>query len=324
MTDSKIPLVIIAGPTGTGKTEIAISVAQKINAEIIISDSRQIYKYFNIGTAKPTQHEKNSVPHHLIDICEPDYTYTVAEYQAAATDAINKIINKNKIPMMVGGTGLYIKAVVEGFKIPSIPPNEEIRKELKKLANQNGSLHLYEKLNKIDPLAASKIHQNDLFRIIRALEVFYVSGEPISNLWQKADDSPYELFYIGINTSKEILKERIKSRINNMIEEGLIDEVQSIIDKYSDSLPLLYTLNYREIIDLIKNKISLQEAKDLMFSNTKKYSKQQLTWFKADKRIVWYNIIDYNNIQDIIDNIYEVLVNNDLFGKRDKLQWQKE
>lgn len=307
-----VPLVIICGPTATNKSEIALKLSQKINGEIIISDSRQIYKYFDIGTAKPTIEEQKITPHHLLDICEPDNTYTVAQYQKDALDAINNIINKVKIPMMVGGTGLYIKAIIDGFKIPKVLPDEKIRKNLKSIVVEQGSLYLYEQLKKVDLKAANKIHPNDVFRIIRALEVYYTTGKPISDLWQKEINTRYKLFYIAINTSKEVLKQRIALRIENMIQNGLIDEVKWLIKKYSYSLPLLYTLNYREICEYLKEKISLEDAKKLMEKNTKKYAKQQLTWFRADERITWWEIIDYTNISCIIDKIYTWLIQHDL------------
>ena len=191
---------------------------------------------------------------------------------------------------------------------------EKIRKKLKYIASQQGALYLYEELKKIDLQAANKIHPNDTFRIIRALEVYYITGQPISALWHKELSSPYKLFYIGINTSKEILIERIALRIENMIQCGLIDEVKWLVQRYSYSLPLLYTLNYREICEYLKEKISLSDAKNLMVKNTKKYAKQQRTWFKADERIIWWEIIDYANINCIIDKIYAWLKHS-LYGK---------
>lgn len=300
---AKIPLIVIAGPTGIGKSYLGMQLAKKLDTPIISADSRQIYIDFDIGTAKPTLLEQKEVKHYMIDIANPVNTYTVSEYTAKVKPLIQKIYEAGKIPLIVGGTGLYIKTLIQNYSMPEIPPMQDLRDNLKKLAEEKGNDFLYEKAKEIDPLASSKIHANDLFRVIRILEVFESTGKKLSEL-QKRDDEPfYDLTYIGLDLDREKLYQRIESRVDKMIEDGLLDEVEFIMSKYGKDLPLLKTINYQEPRDFLLGNCTLDESKELMKKNTRNFAKRQLTWFRNDPFIAWKKaetMQDFDNILNFI------------------------
>lgn len=305
--NEKIPLIVIAGPTGIGKSALAMELAQKLKTDIISADSRQIYKDFDIGTAKPSIEEQKLVKHHLIDICEPVNKFTLAEYSALAKPLIENIYKSGKIPLLVGGTGLYIKSIIEGFSIPEVEPLYELREKLKKEAEEYGNKRIFERASQIDPEAMKKIHENDLFRIIRVLEVFEGTGKTISSLRKKSVESIYRLIYVGLELEREKLYERIGFRVEKMIQEGLVEEVSGLMNKYGHELPLLVTINYREIKDFILSKSTLEEAKELMKKDTRNFAKRQLTWFRNDPLITWKKLENYSDISSVIDSIVEQL-----------------
>ncbi|NJR40348.1 MAG: tRNA (adenosine(37)-N6)-dimethylallyltransferase MiaA [Leptolyngbyaceae cyanobacterium CSU_1_4] len=273
--------MVIGGPTATGKSGLAIALAQQLNSSIISADSRLVYREFNIGTAKPSATEQQQVPHYLIDICEPTETLTLAEYQRQARSAIGCIPAP---ALLVGGTGLYIRSIVKGLKIPQVPPHAELRSQLRSL----GQSQCYEFLRQVDPASALKIHANDPVRTLRALEVFYVTGQPISR--QQGEDPPrYPILQIGLDCFEpEALERRIAQRTQDMVAAGFVAEVEALAEKYGD-LPLLKTLGYREIGQYLAGEIDLEAAKALTVLHTRQFAKQQRTWFRADPAIAWFD-----------------------------------
>ncbi|MGV0025721.1 tRNA (adenosine(37)-N6)-dimethylallyltransferase MiaA [Phormidesmis priestleyi] len=316
-------LIVICGATATGKSGLALSVAQRLNSAIVSADSRQVYREFSIGTAKPTLSEQKQVPHYLIDICNPTETLTLAEYQAQATQAIEQRSNssiplsksedptKNSslIPhpssLLVGGTGLYIKSIVQGLKIPRVAPQLGLRSQLQSL----GQVQLYGFLQQVDPASAQKIHANDQVRTLRALEVFYVTGRPISE--QQGNSPPkYPILQIGLDcVDVEVGDWHIQKRTAQMIEMGFETEVRSLCDKYGEDLPLLDTLGYREMKRYLKGEVSLAETQKAIVLHTRQFAKRQRTWFRADPRIEWFDadrpdLVEqiWHRIQNFIDN----------------------
>lgn len=290
---NSVPLVVIAGPTGAGKTEIAIKLAKK-RGEIVNADSRQLYKYLDIGTNKPTPSQQSQVPHHLFGIIEPDVQFSAGEYQKLASNKILDIYNRNKLPFLVGGTGLYIKSVIDGiFDGPSADKN--IREMLKKKSVELGKEYLYNELLNIDPDYAKKIHPNDLLRVIRALEVYYITKIPLSLFFKnQKKNSIYNYLYIGIKRDRAELYSIINQRVNDMIKSGFIDEVKTIKEKgYSN----IKAIGYNYIIDYLEGRIDLQKAIELISRDTRHYAKRQFTWFHSDKRIDWYDAKEYDKIE---------------------------
>ena len=288
-------LITICGPTATGKSRLAIALAMRLNSVILSGDSRQVYRHFDIGTAKPTKAEQQQVTHHLIDICAPTETLTVADYQQQAQALIT---SSSCFPLLlVGGTGLYIRSIVRGLKIPSVAPHQELRSQLQSL----GQTQLYAMLQQVDPTAAQKIHPNDAVRTLRALEVFYITGNPISA--QQGENPPnYPILQIGLDcVDSTILNRRIEQRTQQMLESGLVAEVEFLCQKYGSDLPLLNTLGYAEIKQYLAGEISLAAAQDLTVLHTRQFAKRQRTWFRASPQIEWYDA----DAPDLINQVWE-------------------
>ncbi len=287
-------LIVICGATATGKSQLALALAKRLNSIIISADSRQVYREFDIGTAKPSWQEREMVPHYLIDICQPTDTLTLADYQEQARNIIS---NSNfSPPLLVGGSGLYLKSIVKGLKIPRVPPHPQLRRQLESL----GQHLLYHFLLQIDGDAASNIHQNDRVRTLRALEVYYVTGIPIS--CQQGENPPdYPILQIGLDCETEIIDQRIAIRTEKMIEQGLVEEVEKLGQKYGWDLPLLNTLGYGEIKQYLAGDISLVEAKDLIVLHTRQFAKRQRTWFRAYPEIEWFDL----NHPDLVDLVWQ-------------------
>lgn len=303
--NKKIPLIIIAGPTGIGKSNLALTLAQDLKTDIISADSRQIYKDFDIGTAKPDIDEQSIVKHHLIDICDPREVFSLSQYTDIAKNTIQDIYNKNKIPLLVGGTGLYIKTLIEGFSVPEVEPDYKLRSELTEKSKAEGNDELYRYAQSIDPKAMEKIHKNDLIRIIRVIEVFKNTGKKFSELGKKSNEPVYDIIYVGLDIDREKLYKRIGLRVDQMIQLGLIDEVTNIIDKYGPELPLLKTINYREIKQFLDKELSLEDAIELMKKDTRNFAKRQLTWFRNDQYIKFFNCETQNELNTIMLYIKE-------------------
>ena len=279
-------LIVILGPTASGKSELGLKLAKKFNGEIVSADSRQVYKGMDIGTAKPTKKERKEILHYLIDIKNPNQIYTVWQYKQEAIKAINKIVKKGKNPFLVGGTGLYLKAVIENLEIPRVKPDWKLRKSLELKIKTRGLKSLYDELIKIDPEAAYIVDSQNPRRIIRALEVAIKTKRPFSQQ-RKKGESLFDVLEIGLSVSEEELKEKIEKRVNKMMKTRLVNEVKNLIKIYDKNLPTFDAIGYREIIDYLNKKFSLAEAIKKIKKNTWHFAKRQMTWFKKDERIIW-------------------------------------
>jgi tRNA-2-methylthio-N6-dimethylallyladenosine synthase len=282
-------LIVIIGPTASGKTALSLELAKKFNGEIISADSRQIYKEMDIGTAKPTKKELTSIKHYLINIKKTRENYSVGEFKKDALNAINKIIKKGKTPILVGGTGLYVSVVVNNWEIPQIKENKKIRAEIEKEIKEKGLDFVFKKLVKLDPEAAYIIDPKNPRRVIRALEIALVSGRKFSEQ-RKAGNPLYDILEIGLNPPSEILKPRINARIKEMVNDGLIDEVKKLVKKYGYKCKAFDAIDYREIIDYLKKKTTIEQTITQIQNNTWHYAKRQMTWFKKyNPKTHWVN-----------------------------------
>jgi len=280
-------LIVLVGPTAVGKTEAALWLAERLNGEIVSADSRQIYRGMDIGTAKPTPGQRARVPHHLIDVIAPDEAFSLAQYQAAACAAIDAIFARGKQPFLVGGTGLYVRAVCEGLRIPAVPPDPELRAELEARAEREGKHALYAELQQVDPDAAAKIDPRNVRRTIRALEVHRVSGKRFSELGRSAPP-PYPIFTIGLSRPRPELYARIDARIDRMIAAGLVDETRRLAERYDGSLPSMSGLGYRQIGTYLRGACALDEAIAAIKRDTRRFVRHQANWFRPnDPRIIW-------------------------------------
>ncbi len=304
-------LCIIVGPTSIGKSDLAIDLAQKHNGEIISADSMQIYKYMNIGTAKVREEEMKDIPHHMVDIIDLDEGFTVSDFKHMAKKHIKEINSKGRLPIVVGGTGLYINSLVYNLDFAQIPPNEELRMEYEDKIEKFGNEYLHNKLMKIDKSSGEKISIKDKKRIIRALEIYDSTGRTMSeyNKNFRVMNEDYNLLYIALDMDRAKLYERINNRVDIMLEKGLIDEVKSILEMgYNKDLISLKAIGYKEIIMYLENEISLEEAIELIKKASRNYAKRQLTWFRRDHRIKWINIDEYDKTIDICNNISDYIV----------------
>jgi len=294
-------VIVITGPTCSGKSYLGLKLAQLINGEIISADSRQIYKKLSAGTAKPSATDLQKVKHHFIDILNPDEDYDTNKFSIQAEKVINEIQEKNKTAVVVGGSGLYIKALIDGI-IESADKDEDLREKLLSKKEKYGVEFLYNELKKVDPVSAEKMLPQNWKRVIRALEVYHLTGRPIWQHHINQNKIPKFNFYqIGLNWDREILYRRIEERVDEMIEIGLVEEVKRILDNgYDKNLNSLNTVGYKEIISFLDNEITLDRAIELIKRNTRRYAKRQLTWFKADERIKWYNVSSQEDIDDLI------------------------
>jgi len=296
-------VLFLVGPTGIGKSEVAVILAKKINAEIISCDSMQLYKGMNIISSKPTSKMRKGVKHYLIDEVSPEKEYNVATYRKKGLGLIKKIHQKNKIPLFAGGSGLYIKTVIDGI-FPGVNKNEKIRKNLYRLLHCYGKNYLYKKLQKVDPISANKIHPNDLRRIIRALEVYKLKGMTISQLQprRKGIMDKYRVEIIALVIRRDLLYEKINKRTQKMFQQGLIDEVKNLLNK-NLSLTARQAIGIKEIKGYLEGKYSLEEAKNILARNTRRYAKRQLSWFRQDKRIKWIKITRADTTNNIVKKI---------------------
>ncbi len=301
-------VIVIVGPTCSGKTKLSLEIAQKLKSEIISSDSRQIYKYLSIGTAKPSESELMNVKHHLIDFVNPDENYNVSKFESDALWIIEKLLHQNKIPIVTGGSGLYIKAVVDGI-FNTVDTDEEYRKKLLKIRQDEGNEKLYLMLQECDQVSASKMFPQNWKRVIRALEVFHLTGEPIwkvQNEYEREDN--FEFHQFGLLWERESLYENIEKRVDEMIEAGLINEVQTLLKRgYDKNLNSLNTVGYKEIIEYLEGNISLEKAIELTKRNTRRFAKRQMTWFRKDKRIQWIEIDNNTTFKRTAESIISMI-----------------
>ncbi|MCY6958229.1 tRNA (adenosine(37)-N6)-dimethylallyltransferase MiaA [Clostridium brassicae] len=294
----KRDLFILAGPTAVGKTAISINLAKKLHGEIISADSMQIYKFMDIGSAKVKDDEKQGVPHHVIDFVDPAQDFSVVEFKNEATKSIEKITSKNKLPMVVGGTGFYIDSLIFNYDFANTYRDEDYREYLKNLASEKGNEYVHSLLKQIDSQSYSKLYPNDLKRVIRALEVYKITGKTISefNAMQDIYDIPYSVYYFVLTMNRAKLYERINHRVDTMLEEGLIEEVKKLKDMgLTEDMQSMKGIGYKEILYYLDGKLSLDEAIEMIKKGSRNYAKRQLTWFRKDKRVIW---IDKDNYED--------------------------
>ncbi len=304
----KPKLIVIAGPTACGKTNIAIELAKKIDGEIISADSMQVYKYMDIGTAKPSKEEMQGIKHYLIDELFPDEEFSVATFQHMAKKYLTDIYNKGKIPIVAGGTGFYINALVKDNNFSSDEIDLEYREKLFNIANEKGNEYLHSLLKEIDIRSYENIHFNNVKRVVRALEYYKITGEKISthNEKEKTKESIYDTTFIILNMDRNLLYERIDLRVNKMLENGLVSEVKRLLDMgYSENLVSMKGLGYKELIPYIKGEVSLDEAISILKRDTRHFAKRQLTWFRnqSNSYSKWINVDEFTNNCIIVDII---------------------
>lgn len=299
-------LFILAGPTAVGKTDISIKLAKRLNGEIISADSMQIYKYMNIGSAKVTKEEMNNIPHYLIDEIEPSASFNVSEYKKIAEKTIDCISAKEKLPMMVGGTGLYINSLIYNYEFTEASTDYEYRSYLQNMAEVKGNEYVHSLLKEVDIDSFNRLYPNDLKRVIRALEVFKLTGKTIGefNSENNIYDIPYNVYYFVLTMDRQNLYERINRRVDIMFEKGLIEEVKSLKDMgYTSEMQSMKGIGYKEVLYYLDHKISLDEAIGSIKQGSRNYAKRQLTWFRKDKRVIWIDKDKFNTEDEIVDHI---------------------
>jgi tRNA dimethylallyltransferase len=302
-------LLVIAGPTASGKTALALAVASRIPCEIISADSRQIYKYLTIGTAKPAAAELSHVPHHFIDMLLPDEHFSAGDFQERGRAAIKEIRSRGNVPIIVGGTGLYVRALVDGlFSGPG--KVDAIRRELEARYNTEGGVVLLEELRAVDPAAAARMIPTQFRRIIRALEVYRATGKTITDHHREQDVQPEEdVFFVGLRWERSVLYDRINTRVEKMMETGFLDEVRHLMEMgYDDRLKSLQTVGYKEAFSFLRGEIDKDRMIELMKQNTRRYAKRQLTWFTHDERIQWFDISDMIQIGEIAEAVIQFFI----------------
>jgi tRNA dimethylallyltransferase len=303
-------LFILGGPTAVGKTEISIKLAQRLNGEIISADSMQIYKSMDVGSAKISEEEMRGVPHHMVDIIEPSEEFSVAEFKERAENTIKEITNKNKLPMLVGGTGFYINSLIYNYSFADTNKDEEYRVYLTKLAESEGKECVHKLLKDIDEESYNKLYPNDLKRVIRALEVYKVSGKPMSEFKAEQNilDIPYNVYYFVLNMDRQRLYSRINSRVDIMMKNNLIDEVIKLKEMgYNADMQSMKGIGYKEVLYYLNGEISLNEAVEMIKQGSRNYAKRQLTWFRKDPRVNWVNKEDFTNEDEIVEFIVSKL-----------------
>lgn len=286
-------IIAIVGPTAVGKSQLALSLAQAFDGEVVNADSRQVYRYMDIGTAKPSLEERRSIPHHLIDIVEPNETFSLALYQPLAHKAIEDILRRDKLPLLVGGSGLYVWSLIEGWRIPKVPPNPHFRRQMEQKAAKEGVGSLHRQLQQIDPEAAKKIDPRNVRRVIRALEVYEATHTPFSQL-QGKEPPPFDTLILGLTTQRDELYRRINGRVDIMIKQGLVEEVSSLVEKgYGLDLPAMSSVGYRQIGQFLQGEMDLSAAVQQINFETHRFARHQYAWFRLkDPRIRWFDIQD--------------------------------
>jgi len=285
------PLVAIVGPTGVGKTRMAIALCQVVGGEVISADSRQIYRGMDIGTDKPSPEQRSLVPHYLVDILDPDEEFTLAQYQELAYQAIDGVLTRSRVPFLVGGTGLYVRAVLQGYVIPRVKPNPQLRQKLMEEAEGHGEAALHARLERVDPEAAARIDPRNVRRVVRALEVCETTGKPIS-AQQERKPPPYRALKIGLTMDRELLYRRVDERVDDMVERGLVAEVEGLLAKgYSHELPAMSGLGYRQVCGYLRGETDVSGAVRKIKSETHRFVRQQYKWFRLDDDTIhWFDV----------------------------------
>ena len=301
----KEPVIIFVGPTAVGKTEVSIEIASEIQGEIISADSMQIYKYMDIGSAKPTQEEIKDIPHYLIDEIDPSKPFSVSDYQKLAKQYIKQVVDKGKVPVVAGGTGLYVNALLFKMDFSSMPSDTGFRDKLEKEAEEYGNEHLHNRLKSIDTQLAERIHPNNVKKVIRAIEVYEQTGEIIKEFEESfIPNEDYKYILIGLTRDREELYDRVNKRVDILIKNGLVEEVQGLIHRgLTEENISMKGIGYKEVIGYLHREYDLEHAIWLIKRNTRRYAKRQLTWFKRYNDIKWYNLSEYSYKKDIINDI---------------------
>ncbi len=304
----KKPLLILTGPTAVGKTKASIALAKALNGEIISADSMQVYRYMDIGTAKIKSNEMEGIPHHLVDVLDPSDEFSVAHFKKMALESIEEIYKKGKLPIIVGGTGFYIQALL--YDVNFTPKQESaFREQLEQELIEKGAEYLHDKLKSIDNASAEKIHRNNTKRVIRAIEYFYETGKKISEHNEEAreKDSPYDFVYFVLNDERSNIYQRIDLRVDQMIEEGLVEEVKSLLHKgYQKDLVSLQGLGYKEIIAYLNEEMTLEEAIYILKRDTRHFAKRQLTWFRRERTVTWVDRVNYKDEKSLIEAMVHI------------------
>ena len=300
-----LPLIVIVGPTAVGKTELSIKLAERIEGEIVSADSRLFYHGMDIGTAKPSIAERKRVVHHLIDVADPDNTWNLGGFKEEATTCINAINRRNKIPLLVGGTGQFVRAITDGWVVPEVKPDIRLRDALMRWSEQIGATGLHTRLNSIDPQAAKNMEPNNVRRAIRALEVIFHTGKRFSEA-RTRESVPFHILQIGLTRPREALYRRIDDRVDAMIKAGFVNEVQQLLDEgYTPDLPSMSAIGYRQIVSFLNGELSLEEAVILIKRMSRKFVRRQVNWFKLDdSNIHWYDVS-----QDVLLEIEQLVLN---------------
>jgi tRNA dimethylallyltransferase len=302
--DSNQKLLVIIGPTAVGKTNLSIEMAKRYDGEIISGDSMQIYRGMDIGTAKITEEEMQGIPHHLIDIKEPEESFSVAEFQLLVRAKINEIAKRGKLPIIVGGTGLYIQSVIYDYQFSDVPGDEAFRLELEERAKQIGNEALYKELQAVDPESAAQIHPNNVRRVIRALEIFHLTGKTMQDFQRKQQpDLLYETALVGLSMEREKLYDRINQRVDIMVEQGLLEEVKSLYNQGLRNCQSIQAIGYKEIYDYLDGSVPWEEAVEQLKQNSRRYAKRQLTWFRNKMDVQWFDMTYVNNFAKKIAEI---------------------
>lgn len=295
------PVVAIVGPTASGKTALSIDLAKRFNGEVVCCDSRTVYRFMDIGTAKPTVAQKQGIAHHMLDLVNPDQQYTVAQYARQARQVIASIHKKGGLPIVCGGTGFYFAATLEGLVIPEVAPDADLRQYLNELADKAGNTALHTRLAAFDPVSADRIHTNDRFRMVRALEVYHATGRPFSQLARR-EAPPYHVLWIALGVEdRSILREAIRLRLDAQMENGLITEVTQLYNRYGNCNSLLNTINYSEFVALISGDHSLEQARQLCLKNNYQFARRQIIWFRRNQQIRWF-FIDRQDPKSILSS----------------------
>lgn len=304
----KLPVIVVCGPTASGKTALAVSLAEIFGCEVISCDSMQIYKHMRIATAKPTEEEMRGIRHHLIDFLEPNQEFSVADYVRLASECISDISSRRKIPLICGGTGLYVSSLIDNIGFDDTCSSTEVRNELSKLADEKGGEYLLKLLNEFDPETAQRLHQNNIPRIIRAIEVYKVSGTTMSEAIKRSKrESPYEPCMIGITCSdRQKLYDRINLRVDKMLDMGLLAETESVLSD-SDLKTSFQAIGYKELAPYFNGKKSLDECIEKLKRETRRYAKRQLTWFRRDDRIHWIYSDLYSEYSEIVNEAARII-----------------
>lgn len=307
--NDKPKLLVLLGPTAVGKTKLSIELARDLSCEIISGDSMQVYRGMDIGTAKITKEEMGGIPHHLIDVLDPDEPFSVALFQEWCRKLIPEITERGHLPFIVGGTGLYIESVCYEFQFTEAGADEEFRSQQQAFAETHGVESLHAKLAEVDPKSAERLHPNDLRRVIRALEIFHITGETLSSQLEKQQkQSPYELCLIGLTMDRQMLYNRIERRIDEMLRLGLVDEVRGLLQKgYSRDSVSMQGLGYKEIVEHLVDGIPLDAAVEKLKRDTRRFAKRQLSWFRHMKEIQWIDVGDGENFSEILASAHAII-----------------